>query len=101
MAVLGFCCAGLSLVSASRGSSLVVICRLLIAVASLLQSMGSGHVGSVVVSPGLLATGSVVRAHWTQLLCSMWDLPQPGVEPTSPDLTGRFFITEPARKPAF
>ena len=42
MAVLGFCCAGLSLVSASRGSSLVVICRLLIAVASLLRAWAQG-----------------------------------------------------------
>ena len=34
---------GLSLVSTSRGCSLVVMCRLLIAVAFLWQSMGSMH----------------------------------------------------------
>ena len=36
---------------------------------------------------------------WAQRLCSMWDLPAPGIEPMSPALTGRFFITEPLGKP--
>ena len=27
------------------------------------------------------------------------DLPDPGIEPTSPALAGRFFTTEPVRKP--
>ena len=53
--------AGFSLVVASRGSSLVVVCRLLIVVASLLWSTVSGtqasavvaQVGSVAVAPGL------------------------------------------------
>ena len=30
-----------------------------------------------------------------QLLCSMWDLPGSGIEPTSPTLAGGFFPTEP------
>ena len=55
------CGAGFSLVVASRGSSLVVVCRLLIVVASLLWSTVSGtqasavvaQVGSVAVAPGL------------------------------------------------
>ena len=29
----------------------------------------------------------------------MWDLPGPGIKPTSPVLAGRFFTTEPPRKP--
>ena len=29
----------------------------------------------------------------------MWDLPGPGIEPMSPALAGRFFTTEPLRKP--
>ena len=28
------------------------------------------------------------------------DLPDPGIKPTSPTLSGRFFITEPSRKPS-
>ena len=33
------------------------------------------------------------------LLCSMWALLGSGIEPASPALTGRFFITEPPGKP--
>ena len=34
-----------------------------------------------------------------QLLCSMWDLPRPGLEPMSPALAGRFSTTVPPGKP--
>ena len=34
-----------------------------------------------------------------QLLCGMWDLPRPGLEPVSPALAGRFSTTEPRGKP--
>ena len=43
-----------------HGYSLVVVCKLLIAVASLVQSTGFRYSGSVVVVPGLQSTGSVV-----------------------------------------
>ena len=33
------------------------------------------------------------------MLCSMCDLPGPGIEPVSPALAGRFFTTEPPGKP--
>ena len=36
-----------------------------------------------------------------QLLCSMWDLPRPGLEPVSPALAGRFSTTAPPGKPLF
>ena len=36
------------------------------------------------------------RAH---LLCSMWDLPRPGLEPASPALAGRLSTTAPPGKP--
>ena len=39
--------------------------------------------------------GSRVKA---QLLCSMWDLPRPGIEPVSLALPGRFLTTLPPRK---
>ena len=34
-----------------------------------------------------------------QLLRGMWDLPRPGLEPTSPALAGRFSTTAPPGKP--
>ena len=37
------------------------------------------------------------RAH---LLCGMWDLPRPGLEPVSPALAGRFPTTAPPGKPS-
>ena len=33
-----------------------------------------------------------------QLLCGMWDLPRPGLEPVSPALAGRFSTTAPPGK---
>ena len=35
------------------------------------------------------------------LLCGMWDLPRPGLEPVSPALAGRFSTTAPPGKPLF
>ena len=32
---------------------------------------------------------------WTQLLCDMQGLPRSGIEPVSPTLAGRFYITKP------
>ena len=34
-----------------------------------------------------------------QLLCGMWDLPRPGLEPVSPALAGRFSTAVPPGKP--
>ena len=36
---------------------------------------------------------------WAQLLCGVWDLPTPGLEPVSPALAGRFSTTVPPGKP--
>ena len=36
-----------------------------------------------------------------QLLCRMWDLPKPGLEPASPALAGGFSTTAPPGKPLF
>ena len=47
------------------------------------------HMDSLVY-PGLLSTGSIVVA-WVWLLCGMWDLAGPGIEPMSPTLAGGFF----------
>ena len=61
LAVLGLCCCGgFSLVEASRGYSLVAVCGLLIAAASLIVEQGLTHglqslwhLGSAVAVPGL------------------------------------------------
>ena len=42
--------------------------------------------------------GPVVAVHWALLLCSMWDLPRPGIKPMSPALAGGFLTTEPLGK---
>ena len=34
-----------------------------------------------------------------QLLCGMWDLPRPGLEPVFPALAGRFSTTAPPGRP--
>ena len=36
-----------------------------------------------------------------QLLCGMWDLPRPGLEPVSTALAGRFSTTAPPGKPEY
>ena len=53
-----------------------------------------GTQASVVGAHGLSSCGS--RA---QLLCGMWDLPGPGLEPVSPALAGRFLTIAPTGKP--
>lgn len=51
--------------------------------------------GSVVASPGLYSTGSVVVVHG---LHSMWDLPGPELEPETPALADGLFTTDPPGK---
>ena len=55
MAMLGLhCCLGFSSVAASRGYSLVAVCGLLIAMASVVSERGLyGMQASVVTAPGL------------------------------------------------
>ena len=73
MSVLGLCCCTcFSLVVTNKGYSLVALCRLFIAVASLVAEHRfqgfSSCMGSVVVAPKLQGTGSVVVAY--RLSCS-------------------------------
>ena len=47
-----------------------------------------------------LSKGFSRQKHWSGLLCPPpGDLPNTGMEPTSPALAGRFFTTEPLGKP--
>ena len=53
-----------------------------------------------VARQGALAMGFPRQEHWSGLLFpSPRDLPNPGIEPLSPVLAGRFFTTEPPEKP--
>ena len=75
LAVLGLCCSGFSVVAASRGCSLVAVCGLLIAVASLVAKHGlQGSQHSVVVTRGLSSCGS--RAQAQKLWCMGLVAPQ-------------------------
>ena len=65
-----------------------------LAVRGLLIAMASPVVEHRLQACGLSSCGS--RA---QLLCGMWDLPRPGLEPVSPALAGGFLTTVPPGKP--
>ena len=84
-----------------HGFSLIVVLRLLIAVAPLVvEHRLQGTRASVVATPGLWSTGSAVVVQGLNLLRGIWDL-QAGFEPESPALTGEFFTTEPPGKPQY
>ena len=87
MAVLGlrFCARAFSSCG-ERGPLFIVMCGPLTIAASLvaehrLQTRRLSNCGSR-----------------TQLLCGMWDLPRPGLEPVSPALAGRLSTTVPPGK---
>ena len=63
----------------------------------------AGFSGCGVRAQSLRFPGSRAQAYscgaWTWLLCCMWNLPGPGIEPMLPALAGGFFTTEPPGKP--
>ena len=78
---------GLSLVAASWGYTSLQCAGFSLRWLLLLRSTGSRHAGFSSCS-------------WrAQLLCGMWDLPGPGLEPSSPALAGGFLTTAPPGKP--
>ena len=77
---------GLSLVAASRGYSSLRCVGFSLQWLLLLQSTGSRRVGFSSCGAGVL------------LLCGMWDVPGPGIEPVSPALAGGFLTTVPPGK---
>ena len=85
---------GFSPAEATGGSSLVVVLGLLRQSKGFRAQVGFSNCGSQALEHQL--NSWVTEA---LLLCSMWDLPDPGIKPTSPALAGRFFTPEPAGKP--
>ena len=88
-------CVGFSLVVVSGGASLAAVSGLLVA-AACRGAQALGHAGFSSCSTCALEhrLSSLVA-----LLCGMWDLPGPGIEPVSPALMGRVSSSEPLEKP--
>ena len=103
LAVQGVCCCAVfALVVASGGYSFVAVCRLLIALASLVVEHGLQelqHLGAIVAAPRSWSTGSLNVVLRVQLLHGTWHLPESGIEPASPALAGGFVTTESPGKP--
>ena len=83
-----FCYLSLALVQVSEGHSLVVVCGLLTAVASLLQSMDSRA-----QAQQLWYTGLVSPLHVGSSWIRDW------IKPMSPELAGKSFTAEPPARP--
>ena len=89
---------GLSLVATSRGYSSLQCRGFSLRWLLLLQSMGSRHRGFSSCGSRALERRLSSCGAWAQLLCGMWDLPGPGLEPVSPALADRFLTTVPLGK---
>ena len=85
---------------------LVVVRRLLIVVASLVEHGVQGAQALVAAAHGLSNCGFRALKHrlsscgtWASLPCSRWDLLRSGIKCVSPALAGGFLTTEPPEKP--
>ena len=104
--VVGLCyCTWAFPSSGSRSSFLVEVHGLLFAVAPLAAEHRLLAQASVAVAHGLHSCSSQARERrlsscgaWAQLLCSMWNLPRPGVKRIFPALAGEFLSTAPLGK---
>ena len=73
--------------------SLVPVCSVAQSCLTLCDPMGCSP-------PGSSVHGISQAEYWSGLPCPPpGDLPDPGIEPVSPALAGRFFTTEPCGKP--
>ena len=88
----------LSLVAASGGYSSLQFMGVSLQWLLLLQSTGSRHAGLSSCGSWALECRLSSCGTQAQLLCGMWDLPGPGIEPVSPALAGRFLTTAPPWK---
>ena len=95
---------GFSLFVVSRGYSLVSAHRLTVVASPVSEHGALGPWTSVIAARGLnklqLLSSRSQSSCGAGLHLSMWDLPGSGIEPMSPALAGRFFTTDPPRKPS-
>ena len=89
---------GLSLFAASRGYSLLQCLGFSFRWLLLLWSVDSRHVGFSSCGSRALECRPSSCGTWALLLCGMWDLPGPGLEPVSPAMAGGFLTTAPPGK---
>ena len=89
---------GLSLVVASGGYSSLRCTGFLLRWLLLLQSTGSRRTGFSSCSSRALGCRLRSCGAKAYLLCGMWGLPRPGLEPVSPALAGRFLTAAPPGK---
>ena len=88
-----------SLVAASGGYSSLQCAGFSLRWLLLLRSTGSRRTGFSSCGSRALERRLSSCGTWASLLCSMWDLPRPGLEPVSPALAGGFPTTVPPGKP--
>ena len=93
---VSFAARGLSLVVVSGGYSSLRCMGFSLQWLLLLQSTATRHVGF-----NSCSTRAQQLWHTGQFLCSMWDVPGPGLEPASPALAGILPTTAPPGKPRF
>ena len=106
LAASGLCCCAWAFSSCGECGLLFIVVRgLLIVVASHCRAGGLGTRTSVVGACRLSSCGLQALEHRlsscgarASLLCGMWDLPGPGLEPVSPALAGGFLTTVPPGK---
>ena len=88
MAVLGLCFCARAFSSCSKWGPLFITVR------------GPLTIAASLVAEHRLQTRRLSNCgSRAQLLCGMWDLPRPGLEPMSSALAGRFSTTVPPGKP--
>ena len=101
MAALGLRCCVWAFSRCGEQGPLSVVCRLLIAEASLVVEPGFWVRGlQQLCAQAQLLWPTGLRAR-VQLPQSAWALPRPGIKPMSPALAGGFFTTEPLGKLCF
>ena len=88
------CCEGFSLVGVHSPLIVVATIVAIVAQASVAAAPGLSNCDSQDLEHRLISCGA-----WAWLICGMWNPPEPGIEPMSPALPGRFFTTEPPGKP--
>ena len=85
---------GLSFSCGEQGAGATLHCHVRASHCGGLSCLGAPALGAWALERRLSSCGAQA-----QLLCSMWDLPEPGLEPVSPALADGCLTTVPPGKP--